>query len=61
MCPTFNRLPAFPNSSFAMSKTGIRTESLERWRDVLDRRVVRTVERRALALDEQVRAQADVA
>ena len=61
LCPTFNRLPAFPNSSFAMSKTGIRTESLERWRDVLDRRVVRTVERRALALDEQVRAQADVA
>jgi hypothetical protein len=61
LCPTFNRLPTVPNSSFAMSKPGVRTESVERWRDVLDRRVVRTVERRALALDEQIRAQADIA
>jgi hypothetical protein len=59
--PTFNRLPTFPNSSFAMAETGIRTESLERWRHVLDRREVATIERRALDLDAEVRAQADIA
>jgi hypothetical protein len=61
LSPTFNRLPTVPNSSFAMTKTGIRSESLQRWRDVLDERVVATIERRALALDARVRALADVA
>jgi hypothetical protein len=60
LCPTFNRLPTVPNSSYAMTQTGIRTESLERWRDVLDRRVVAAIERRALGLDAEVRALADV-
>lgn len=60
MCPTFNRLPTVPNSSYAMTQTGIRTESLERWRDVLDRHVVASIETRALELDAEVRALADV-
>jgi hypothetical protein len=61
LCPTFNRLPTVPNSSFTIARTGIFTESLERWRDVLDTDVVGTIERRALALDAEVRAAADVA
>jgi hypothetical protein len=59
-CPTFNRLPTVPNSSYALTRTGVRTESLDRWRDVLDRSVVATIERRALDLDADVRALADV-
>ena len=61
LCPTFNRLPTAPNSSFAMTGSGIQPESLARWRKVLDVARVRSIERRALALDEAVRAEADVA
>jgi hypothetical protein len=61
LCPTFNRLPTVPNSSFAMDQTGVREESLERWREVLPRDEAKAIERRALALDTDVRAQADVA
>jgi hypothetical protein len=34
--PTFNRRSVPPNSSFDIPAEGIRTESLERWRDELD-------------------------
>jgi Sulfotransferase family len=60
LCPTFNRLPTVPNSSFAMGGTGIRDESLERWRQVLDRREIAAIEDRALALDAEIRALADI-
>jgi hypothetical protein len=59
-CPTFNRLPTVPNSSFAIRQTGVVRDSVQRWRDVLDPDVIAIIERRALGLDAEVRALADV-
>ena len=58
--PTFNRQPTVPNSSFRMLETGIRWESLERWRELLPAETVTTVEERTLELDAAVRDAADL-
>jgi hypothetical protein len=60
LMPTFNRLPVRPNSSYDLSATGIREESLERWRDTLTPEVVTTVEDRTLELHAEVLALADL-
>jgi hypothetical protein len=60
LVPTFNRLPVRPNSSYGLSATGIRDESLERWRDTLTPEIVRTVEERTLELHAEVLALADL-
>ena len=44
-----------------MLETGVRTESLDRWREVLDAGVVARIEAGALDLDAAVRSIADVA
>jgi sulfotransferase family protein len=59
--PTFNRLPTLPNSSFEATETGIRTDSVDRWRDILPDEAVALIEAETLALDAAVRAAADVA
>jgi hypothetical protein len=59
--PTFNRLPTVPNSSYRMLDAGIRTESLERWREVLPPETVQKVEAETMELDAAVRAIADAA
>lgn len=59
--PTFNRQPTVPNSSFRVLETGIRLESLERWREVLDDETVARVEAETLDLDSAVRDAADLA
>ena len=60
LAPTFNRLSVRPNSSYDMAASGIRGESLERWRTVLEPEVVATVEERTLDLHAEVRALADL-
>jgi len=60
--PTFNRMPTFANSSYGLpSGTGIRTDSLDRWRTVLDAEVVARIGAETLDLDAAVHAIADVA
>ncbi len=59
--PTFNRLPTVPNSSYRMLDTGVRPESLDRWREILDAGVIARIEAEALELDAAVRSIADVA
>ena len=59
--PTFNRLPTVPNSSYRMLETGVRPESLDRWREALDAGVLARIEAEALELDAAVRSIADVA
>jgi len=60
LVPTFNLLPVRPNSSYELAATGIRHESLERWRDALDPEIVATVEERTLELHADVSALADL-
>jgi hypothetical protein len=57
--PTFNRLPTEPNSSFDTRGTGVRRDSLDRWRDVLAAETVATIEAETADLDAAVRAIAD--
>lgn len=59
--PTFNRQQTVPNSSFRMLETGIRRESLERWREMLSAETVAKVEAKTLELDAAVREAADLA
>jgi hypothetical protein len=58
--PTFNRQPTVPNSSYRLIETGIRTESLERWREILSADDVKRIEAEALELDAAVRSASDV-
>lgn len=60
LLPTFNRLPVRPNTSYELSETGIRDESLERWREELDREVVTKIEERTMDLHAEVLALADL-
>jgi hypothetical protein len=60
LVPTFNRLPVRPNSSYDLSATGIRHESLERWRTELEPDVVATIEERTLDLHAEALALADL-
>ena len=59
--PTFNRIPTAANSSYDVRGAGVRTEFLDRWRDVLPAEAVSAIERSALPLDAEVRALADAA
>ena len=59
--PTFKRQPTVPNSSFSVLETGIRTESLDRWREVLDGETVAKIEAETHELDQAVRDVADLA
>jgi hypothetical protein len=59
--PTFNRQPTVPNSSFRVLETGIRLESLERWREVLSAETVAVIEAETRELDTAVRKAADLA
>ena len=59
--PTFNRQPTVPNSSFRALDTGVRSESLERWREVLEPETVAKIEAEMLELDAAVRHAADFA
>ena len=59
--PTLNRRPVPPNSSFDMPAGGIRTESLDRWREALDDRQASRIHERELPSYEAVRELADVA
>jgi hypothetical protein len=59
--PTFNRQPTVPNSSFRVLETGIRLESLERWREVLSAETVAEIEAETRELDTAVRKAADLA
>jgi hypothetical protein len=59
--PTFNRQPTVPNSSFRAPDTGIRTESLGRWRNVLEAETVAKIGVETLELDAAVRNTADLA
>jgi hypothetical protein len=61
LVPTFNRLLVRPNSSYDLAVTGIRTESVDRWRGALASGVAATIEERLLELHADVRAIADVA
>jgi hypothetical protein len=58
--PTFNRQPTVPNSSYRLIETGIRTESLERWREILSADDVKRIEAEAFELDAAVRSASDV-
>lgn len=59
--PTFNRRPVPPNSSFDIPAEGIRTESLERWRDELEQGERSPIEERDLPTYDAVRQLADAA
>jgi hypothetical protein len=59
--PTFNRRPVPPNSSFDIPAEGIRTESLERWRDELEQAERSPIEERDLPTYDAVRKLADAA
>jgi Sulfotransferase family len=59
--PTFNRQETVPNSSFRLLETGIREESLERWREVLSAETVKKIEAETLELDGAVREASDLA
>ena len=59
--PTFNRLPTWANSSYGLpAGTGIRSESLDRWRALLAAEVVAQIDAETMELDAAVRAIADV-
>lgn len=58
--PTFNRLPVRPNSSYDVIATGVHTESLERWRTVLEPDVAAYVDDLTRELHADVHALADV-
>jgi len=58
MQPTFNRMPTLPNTSFETGEEGIRTESLNRWRE-LPRDTIAQIEELAMEHDRRVRAVAD--
>lgn len=60
LVPTFNRLPTRPNSSYDLAATGIRRESLERWRTELEPAVVKMIEDRTLDLHAEALALADL-
>lgn len=59
--PTFNRQATVTNSSHGAIGTGIRAESLERWRDTLSPETVDAIEAATLELDAVARAAADAA
>jgi hypothetical protein len=59
--PTFNGQGVIANSSHGIAETGVRSESIARWRDTLDAATIATIEARALELDAAVRQIADVA
>jgi hypothetical protein len=60
LTPTFNRLPVHPNSSYDLAATGVRSESLERWRTVLEPDVASHVADLTMDLHAEVHALADV-
>jgi hypothetical protein len=53
--PTFNRLRTVPNSSYPSADWGISTESLERWRSVLNAETLAVIQAQAMELDQRVR------
>ena len=59
--PSFNRLQTLPNSSYGITETGVRAESLTAWRQVLPAEATSAIETEALPLYGEVRALADVA
>ena len=60
LTPTFNRLPVPPNSSYELAATGIRAESLERWREVLTPELAEVVTEQTWELYTAVSARADL-
>jgi hypothetical protein len=60
LVPTFNRLPVRPNSSYDLTATGVRGESLERWRTELEPDVAAAVADRTMHLHAEVHALADL-
>lgn len=59
LVPTFNRLLVRPNSSYDLTATGIRVESVERWRTVLDADLAASIEAETMELHAEVCALAD--
>jgi hypothetical protein len=59
LVPTFNRLPVRPNSSHGLLAAGVQATQADRWRSVLDREIVRTVEDRVLEQYEDARGAID--
>jgi hypothetical protein len=59
LVPTFNRRPIPANSSFGGSDVGVRTASLDRWKEVLEDSDRRFIEQNALPIYEEARTIAD--
>jgi hypothetical protein len=60
LTPTFNRLPVRPNSSYGLAATGIRTEPLDRWREVLTPELADVITEQTWELYAAVSARADL-